>query len=97
MIATDEGHRFFPSPPVDADAVAADPAGKGKTIDPPRILDPRNGSNAIQDSCQEPPALARVPELLDQIDGRVATFIADGAYDTGAVYEAAQERETASG
>jgi hypothetical protein len=30
-----------------------------------------------------------VPELLDQIDDRVATFMADGAYDTGAVYEAA--------
>ncbi len=35
---------------------------------------------------------ARVPELLDQIDDRVATFMADGAYDTGAVYEAAQEK-----
>ncbi len=34
----------------------------------------------------------RVPELLDQIDDRVATFMADGAYDTGAVYEAAQEK-----
>jgi hypothetical protein len=30
-----------------------------------------------------------VPELLDQIDDRVATFMADRAYDTGAVYEAA--------
>jgi hypothetical protein len=35
---------------------------------------------------------ARVPELLDQIDDRVATFMADGAYDAGAVYEAAQEK-----
>ena len=34
---------------------------------------------------------ARVPALLDQIDDRVATFMADGAYDTGAVYEAARE------
>ncbi len=35
---------------------------------------------------------ARVPELLDQINDQVATFMADGAYDTGAVYEAAQEK-----
>jgi len=33
-----------------------------------------------------------VPGLLDQIDNRVATFMADGACDTGAVYEAAQEK-----
>ena len=35
---------------------------------------------------------ARVPELPDQIEDRVATFMADGAYDTGAVYEAAEEK-----
>jgi hypothetical protein len=35
---------------------------------------------------------ARVPELLDQIDDQVATFMVDGAYDAGAVYEAAQEK-----
>jgi hypothetical protein len=35
---------------------------------------------------------ARVPELLDQIDDQVASLTADGAYDAGAVYEAAQEK-----
>ncbi len=35
---------------------------------------------------------ARLPELLDRIDDRVATFMADGVYDAGAVYEAAQEK-----
>ena len=30
----------------------------------------------------------RVPGLLDQIDDRVASLMADGAYDAGAVYEA---------
>jgi hypothetical protein len=35
---------------------------------------------------------ARVPELLDQIDDEVASLTADGAYDAGAVYEAAQEK-----
>ena len=33
---------------------------------------------------------ARVPGLLDQIDDRVASLMADGAYDAGAVYEAVQ-------
>jgi hypothetical protein len=33
---------------------------------------------------------ARVPTLLDQIDDQVASLTADGAYDAGAVYEAAQ-------
>jgi len=33
---------------------------------------------------------ARVPELLDQIDDSLASLTADGAYDAGAVYEAAQ-------
>ena len=32
----------------------------------------------------------RVPGLLDQIDDRVASLLADGAYDAGAVYEAVQ-------
>lgn len=32
---------------------------------------------------------ARVPELLDQINGTLASVAADGAYDAGAVYEAA--------
>jgi hypothetical protein len=32
----------------------------------------------------------RVPGLLDQIDDRVTSLMADGAYDAGAVYEAAQ-------
>ena len=40
---------------------------------------------------------AWVPELLDQINDRVATFMADGAYDTGAVYEAAQEKGDGQG
>jgi hypothetical protein len=33
---------------------------------------------------------ARVPKLLDQIDGSLASVAADGAYDARAVYEAAQ-------
>jgi hypothetical protein len=33
---------------------------------------------------------ARVPELLDQIDGSLASVAADGAYDAGSVYETAQ-------
>jgi hypothetical protein len=33
---------------------------------------------------------ARVPGLLGQIDDRVASLMADGAYDAGAVYEAVQ-------
>jgi hypothetical protein len=33
---------------------------------------------------------ARVPKLLDQIDDRVASVMADGAYDEGSVYEAVQ-------
>jgi hypothetical protein len=33
---------------------------------------------------------ARVPGLLDPIDDRVASLMADGAYDAGPVYEAAQ-------
>jgi hypothetical protein len=32
---------------------------------------------------------ARVPELLDQINGSLASVAVDGAYDAGAVYEAA--------
>lgn len=35
---------------------------------------------------------ARVPGLLDQIDDRVASLMADGAYDAGAVYEAAKNK-----
>jgi hypothetical protein len=35
---------------------------------------------------------ARVPGLLGQIDDRVASFLADGAYDSAAVYEAVQEK-----
>ena len=35
---------------------------------------------------------ARVPELLDQIDHRVASVTADGAYDAGTVYEAAKKK-----
>jgi hypothetical protein len=35
---------------------------------------------------------ARVPNLLDQIDDRVASVTADGAYDAGAVYEAAKKK-----
>jgi hypothetical protein len=35
---------------------------------------------------------ARVPGLLDPIDDRVASLMADGAYDAGAVYEAVQEK-----
>ncbi len=34
----------------------------------------------------------QVPVLLDQIDHPVASVAADGAYDSKAVYEAAQER-----
>jgi hypothetical protein len=34
----------------------------------------------------------RVPTLLRQVDNRVASIIADGAYDTERVYEAAQAR-----
>ncbi len=34
----------------------------------------------------------RVPVLLEQIDGRVASVSADGAYDTEGVYEAAHAR-----
>jgi hypothetical protein len=33
---------------------------------------------------------ARVPGLLDQIEDRVASVMADGAYDAGMIYEAAQ-------
>ena len=35
---------------------------------------------------------ARVPNLLNPIDHRVASLMADGAYDAGAVYEAAQKK-----
>ena len=35
---------------------------------------------------------ARVPNLLDQIDDRVASLRADGAYDAGSVYEAAKTK-----
>ena len=35
---------------------------------------------------------ARVPKLLDQIDDRVASVTADGAYDAGTVYEAAKKK-----
>jgi hypothetical protein len=35
---------------------------------------------------------ARVPRLLDQIDGSLASGAADGAYDAGSVYEAAQRK-----
>ena len=35
---------------------------------------------------------ARVPGLLDQIDDRVASLMADGAYDAGGVYEAARKK-----
>ena len=34
----------------------------------------------------------RVPTLLDQIDDEVASVTADGAYDAGAVYEAARKK-----
>ena len=34
----------------------------------------------------------RVPGLLDQIEGQVASLMADGAYDAGAVYEAVQAK-----
>ena len=34
----------------------------------------------------------RVPTLLDQIDDQVASVTADGAYDAGAVYEAARKK-----
>ena len=33
-----------------------------------------------------------MPELLDQIDDRVASVTADGAYDAGSVYEAAKKK-----
>ena len=33
-----------------------------------------------------------MPNLLDQIDDRVASVTADGAYDAGAVYEAAKKK-----
>ena len=33
---------------------------------------------------------ARVPVVIEQIDGRVESVSADGAYDSAAVYEAAQ-------
>ncbi len=36
------------------------------------------------------PDCARVPALIEQIDSRVASVSADGAYDAAAVYEAAQ-------
>ncbi len=35
---------------------------------------------------------ARVPTLLGQIEHRVASVAADGAYDTTSVYEATQEK-----
>lgn len=35
---------------------------------------------------------ARVPFLLDQIEGQVVSVMADGAYDAGSVYEAAREK-----
>ena len=35
---------------------------------------------------------ARVPDLLTQIDDRVASLMADGAYDAGSVYEAARKK-----
>jgi hypothetical protein len=35
---------------------------------------------------------ARVPGLLDQIEDRVASVTADGAYDAGSVYEAAKKK-----
>jgi hypothetical protein len=35
---------------------------------------------------------ARVPDLLNQIDDRVASVTADGAYDAGSVYEAAKKK-----
>ena len=35
---------------------------------------------------------ARVPDLLNQIDHRVASLMADGAYDAGSVYEAARKK-----
>ncbi len=35
---------------------------------------------------------ARVPDLLNQIDDRVASLMADGAYDAGAVYKAAKKK-----
>ena len=35
---------------------------------------------------------ARVPNLLDQIEGQVVWVMADGAYDAGTVYEAAKEK-----
>jgi transposase len=36
--------------------------------------------------------VSEVPELLDQIDGEVASLTADGAYDGEAVYDAVAER-----
>ena len=35
---------------------------------------------------------ARVPNLLDQIEGQVVSVMADGAYDAGTVYEAAKKK-----
>ena len=35
---------------------------------------------------------AQVPDLLNQIDHRVASLMADGAYDAGSVYEAARKK-----
>ena len=35
---------------------------------------------------------ATVPQLLDQIDGEIALFVADAAYDTRPVYRALEER-----
>jgi hypothetical protein len=39
---------------------------------------------------RRPADWARVPGLLDQIDDRVASLMADGGYDPGPVYEAVQ-------
>ena len=36
--------------------------------------------------------VSEVPELLDQVDTDIASMIADGAYDSAAVYEAVVER-----
>ncbi|MCH7565422.1 MAG: transposase [Gemmatimonadetes bacterium] len=36
---------------------------------------------------------ARVPVLIEQIDDRIASVSADGAYDAAAVYDAAQVKE----
>jgi hypothetical protein len=55
-------------------------------------LDASNGEIVASDlTGRRTPDCCRVPSLLGQIDGRLASVSADGAYDTRAVYEAAHE------